>query len=89
MHAVHHPREVTHLFRDPVHGFNRRILKYTSGYLTLGRFLEELSSLLVRTSPEVVYHRMIDSGGGTARAENAQGTPTQRHISPGISVYAV
>ena len=26
-------------------------------------------------------------GGGTARAEDAQGTPTQSHISPSILVY--
>jgi len=30
---------------------------------------------------------MIDSGRGTARAEDAQGTPTQIHISPSILVY--
>jgi len=33
---------------------------------------------------------MIDSGlvgRGTARAEDAQGTPTQSHISPSILVY--
>ena len=33
---------------------------------------------------------MIDSGlvgGGAARAEDAQGTPTQSHISPSILVY--
>ena len=36
---------------------------------------------------------MIDSGlvgstdGGTTRAEDAQGTPTQSHISPSILVY--
>jgi len=28
-----------------------------------------------------------DSGRGTARAEDAQGTPTQSHISPSILVY--
>ena len=50
VHAVHHPREVAHLFRDCVNGFNR----------------------------------MIDSGRSAPRAENAQGTPTQRHISPSI-----
>ena len=27
------------------------------------------------------------AGGSTARAEDAQGTPAQRHISPGILVY--
>ena len=27
------------------------------------------------------------SGRGTARAENAQGTPTQSHISPSMLVY--
>ena len=27
------------------------------------------------------------SGRGTTRAENAQGTPTQSHISPDILVY--
>ena len=30
---------------------------------------------------------MIDSGRGTTRAEDAQGTPTQSHISPSIRVY--
>ena len=30
---------------------------------------------------------VIDSGGGAARAEDAQGTPTQSHISPSILVY--
>ena len=28
-----------------------------------------------------------DSGRGAARAEDAQGTPTQSHISPSILVY--
>ena len=30
---------------------------------------------------------MIDSGRGTTRAEDAQGTPTQSQISPSILVY--
>jgi len=30
---------------------------------------------------------MIDSGRGAARAEDAQGTPTQSHMSPSILVY--
>ena len=30
---------------------------------------------------------MIDSARGTTRAEDAQGTPTQSHISPSILVY--
>ena len=30
---------------------------------------------------------MIDSGRGTTRAEDAQGTPTQSHTSPSILVY--
>jgi len=30
---------------------------------------------------------VIDSGRGAARAEDAQGTPTQSHISPSILVY--
>ena len=30
---------------------------------------------------------LIDSGKGTTRAEDAQGTPAQRHISPSILVY--
>ena len=29
----------------------------------------------------------MDSGRGTTRAEEAQGTPTQSHISPSILVY--
>ena len=33
------------------------------------------------------YLSALDSGRGTARAEDAQGTPTQSHISPGILVY--
>ena len=38
------------------HVLYRRVIKYTSRYLTLGRFLEELlSSLLVRTSPELLH----------------------------------
>ena len=30
---------------------------------------------------------MINSGWGATRAENAQGTPTQSHVSPNIQVY--
>ena len=30
---------------------------------------------------------LIDSGRGAASAEDAQGTPTQTHISPSILVY--
>ena len=30
---------------------------------------------------------MTDSGRGTTRAENAQGTPTHSHASPSILVY--
>jgi len=30
---------------------------------------------------------MYTTGRGTARAEDAQGTPTQSHISPSIQVY--
>ena len=29
----------------------------------------------------------MDSGRGTAKAEDAQGTPTQSHISPSILAY--
>ena len=29
----------------------------------------------------------IDSGSGATRAEDAQGTPTQSHVSPSILVY--
>ena len=32
-------------------------------------------------------HSLIDSGRGATRAEDAQGTPTQSHISPSILVY--
>ena len=31
--------------------------------------------------------RVIDSGRGTTRAEDAQGTPAQSHISPRILAY--
>ena len=31
--------------------------------------------------------RAVDSGRGAARAEDAQGTPTQSHISPSILEY--
>ena len=31
--------------------------------------------------------KRIDPGLGTARAENAEGTPTQSHTSPSILVY--
>ena len=39
-----------------------------------------------------VFRGMIDSGlegsgRGAARAEDAQGTPTQSHVSPSILVY--
>ena len=30
---------------------------------------------------------MIDSGSGTTRAENAQGSPTQSHITPSILIH--
>ena len=30
---------------------------------------------------------MIDSGRGNTRAEDAQGTPTQSHVSPSILAY--
>ena len=30
---------------------------------------------------------LVGSGSGSARAEDAQGTPTQSHISPSILVY--
>jgi len=33
------------------------------------------------------FTEMIDSGRGTTKAEDAQGTPTQSHISPSILVY--
>jgi len=35
----------------------------------------------------LLYKRVLFSGRGTARAEDAQGTPTQSHISPSILVY--
>ena len=38
---------------------------------------------LPRRSKETVYI----AGRGTARAEDAQGTPTQSHVSPSILVY--
>ena len=51
----------------------------------------------VQASPTVVTaaygdqhdssHRSYFSGRGTTRAEDAQGTPTQSHISPSILVY--
>jgi len=39
---------------------------------------------LSRPLPE---YPVIDSGRGTTRAEDVQGTPTQSHISPSILVY--
>jgi len=39
---------------------------------------------MVMTFP---FSRLIDSERGAARAEDAQGTPTQSHISPSILVY--
>ena len=36
--------------------------------------------------PELFFW-LIDSGRGTTRAEDAQGTPTQSHISPSLLVY--
>jgi hypothetical protein len=36
---------------------------------------------------QVKLHLLIDSGGGTTKAEDAQGTPAQSHISPSILVY--
>ena len=38
--------------------------------------------------PGLSVSLVIDSGLGAARAEDAQGTPTQSHISPSILVYA-
>ena len=35
----------------------------------------------------VAVLKAISKGGGTKRAGDAQGTPTQRHISPSILVY--
>ena len=35
---------------------------------------------------ELGFRRLVDSGRGDARAEYAQGTPTQSHISPSILV---
>ena len=34
-----------------------------------------------------VFGMWLDSGRGAARAEDAQGTPTQSHISPSILSY--
>ena len=34
-----------------------------------------------------IIQRRRKTGRGTARAEDAQGTPTQSHISPSIQVY--
>ena len=42
---------------------------------------------LVPPGSEKVAHVWDLSGRGTARAEDAPGTPTQSHISPGILVY--
>ena len=36
---------------------------------------------------EVIDSGLVGSGRGTARAENAQGTPTQSHISPSVLVH--
>ena len=35
----------------------------------------------------VEAHRVFPSGRGTTRAEDAQGTPTQSHVSPSKLVY--
>ena len=37
--------------------------------------------------PPLALPQLIDSGRGTARADDAQGTPTQSQISPSILVY--
>ena len=37
---------------------------------------------------EATTREMMDSGRGTTRAEDAQGTPTQSHMLPSILVYA-
>ena len=42
---------------------------------------------LVRESLLSAVERVIKSGRGAARAEDAQGTPTQSHISSSILVY--
>jgi len=43
------------------------------------------SSALVFASQS--YQVLIDAGRGTARAEDAQGTPTKSHIPPSMLVY--
>ena len=62
--------------------------------------MSELQALVAPTTPHGVLVRghaglvidsglvgSTDSGRGTARAEDAQGTPTQSHISPSILLY--
>jgi len=41
----------------------------------------------VGSSGLVIDSGLVGSGRGTTRAEDAQGTPTQSHISPSILVY--
>ena len=49
MHAVHHSREVAHLFRDRVNGFNRMI---DSGRGTAR------AKMLKGHLPSVIYHQV-------------------------------
>jgi len=47
-------------------------------------------SVYIRIHTHIYIYVYIDSvlsGRGTTRAEDAQGTPTQSHISPSILVY--
>ena len=51
---------------------------------------ELLRTLRCSFQPQrMVYKlRVVRLNGGTTRAEDAEGTPTQSHTSPGILVYA-
>ena len=46
--------------------------------------LRAVSPRCVDVDPGNCFDSMVDSGRGTTRAEDAQGTPTQSHMSPSI-----
>ena len=61
-----------------------------------GSYLRLVDSCITQRKAQGPFSAVIDSGlvdstdfsgRGTARAEDAQGTPTQSHISPSILVY--
>jgi len=57
------------------------------GYPIPGYSRNPFEDSCVAASHEVIDSGLVGSGRGTTRAEDAQGTPTQSHISPSILVY--